>query len=334
MKHLSILLFTLILSALPGNVVFAQARFIDFDTYASPADNDLVNNFASSGFAQTIDSGITGGSVLVPKTNGHMAYKTLLNKYGNSQKTSLSIFFRYNLDSLAGDGKPIIIAFVPLDAGGIGDTSHSLQFYVGLNAGEPYIGMIQHGTGVSVGRDISGPNIVNNHWYKITYTWWLEQVSGFDYINADMVLSECGATGTDTPLPLAYTLGQILTTPTFVNAAHYSAEIHAAHRFGILRLDDLTLSGPQFVGIDAMGLLDAVTIYPTLFKERLMVSLPFINVSGTAKFTLTALDGRCIVNGPLKEGRNELEMPDIPSGIYVASVTNGNQVLRKRIVKY
>ena len=196
-KNRLILRTAAIVALLTGNAMLLHGATVNFDTYVSQENNDLINQFAAWGTTQIVDNGITGGSVVSQGGQGVSAtYRT-----SQSQTSPMSIFFRYDGPQTVGLGASARLGWVG-DLAAVDFFQPSLYFWgefyndgsfnVRNNAsGQP------GGGATSTLGSITAPTL--GHWLKLGLS--ATRLTGANYELA-MSLDDFGASGSEAPVNL------------------------------------------------------------------------------------------------------------------------------------
>ncbi|MCF8332263.1 MAG: T9SS type A sorting domain-containing protein, partial [Bacteroidales bacterium] len=75
----------------------------------------------------------------------------------------------------------------------------------------------------------------------------------------------------------------------------------------------------------------SLTIFPNPFRNRITISLPALKTG--AAFTLSDLKGNRLLHEPLESNRQEVSLQQLPRGMYILKVINGEEVNYRKVVK-
>ncbi len=190
-----------------------RAASVDFNTYTSPTDNDLVNNFqlnqngsGSTPFSQVTTGGITGGYVSIDPSsygwNGVYTGQSFSNSTGN--QLSLSAYFKFSSSAFQSSSW-----WFPLRLGWLTSTSSivesapNMAYWVENAIGDDLTKfriqvVFTDGTGSSIGHfNESGKfDLEDGHWYQLSTS--LTNLGGQSY-DVSAVLSDHGTSGSASP---------------------------------------------------------------------------------------------------------------------------------------
>lgn len=90
-------------------------------------------------------------------------------------------------------------------------------------------------------------------------------------------------------------------------------------------IDDINVSNSA-VGINSI-LESNLSVYPNPASNQL-----YINGTDNGSFNLINIAGKEVMNGEVLKGENKLDIANLPAGLYLLKITNGNAVATKRVV--
>ena len=217
----------------------AVTETVDFNTYASPTNNDLTTRFLPGNgslptdFTQTATGGITGGALVVPPTvREDYLYYCTTHRNTLNQVLEASICFKYNTSLIAPSSAPGGAAL--FFQGSLNHNWHVLFYQNNLQ-------LRSYGYGRLVPLP-TGTALQNGHWYRLTSR--LTPLGGAfnDQMTAGGQLDDLGTTGLATPaLVVSYTA--TFADATMVGNATYQIQVTGVKNQGAELLDNFTYTG-------------------------------------------------------------------------------------------
>jgi hypothetical protein len=186
---------------------------VNFDSYNSPSDNDLVNFFRNPGsLTQTPSGGITGGAV---KASGFADTPMYIESFNPLEGLSASMFLKYdNINPAFGSGFSLRVGFTGSDEQGLDILSPTAHFWAEFN-NDANLTIWSRGSGNGNGFNMVGSTlpVPFGSWLKLTFS---ESYVGANQFLLSAILENFGPTGMDAPAALA--AGSILVTNSLAGA--------------------------------------------------------------------------------------------------------------------
>ena len=210
---------------------------VDFNTYASPTNNDLTTRFlpgngiTATDFTQTPTGGITGGALVTPPTvRADFLTYCATHRSSLNQLLEVSVCFKYNASLVAATPGGVSIL---LDGGDnrnvlIGTANNRVQ--------------IQAYSYVQSTFFPTGTTLQNGHWYRLTARYTPLGGTFNDQVSAQGLLDDLGTSGTATPVRVG------AHTATFADAGLVSKttlqlSFTGVRNGGVELLDNFAFSG-------------------------------------------------------------------------------------------
>jgi hypothetical protein len=297
---------------------------IDFNTFVSPTNNDLVNNFVGSYvFTQIQTDGITGGSVSIPVQNGTSAiYKQKLQM--TMDTTTVSISFKF--DSLLyekGTHNWPAVSFVfnaptPAPADSI---EFSIYGYV------IWIRTTKHGGAGASLSPSQDKKLSHLHWYQMKAQIVMTPTG---QVTTLIRLYDLDTSGLSTPYLVKERYGFFMNMFTPGDSATIS--INAQHAMGTLYLDNFSISNesPQSTRITEEQ-LDEKIVVPTMIQgNNFKISS---SLGKQITYCLYSLDGKPIAKGSFINDV-VVDCVDLANGMYMLRLSSESSSLSRKMVKY
>jgi len=212
---------------------------VDFNTYASPTNNDLTTRFLPGNgaqptdFTQTPTGGITGGALVVPPTvrEDYLFYCSVHRNTLN-QALEASICFKFNTSLVAPSSAPGGAAL--FFQGSLNHNWHVLFYQNNLQ-------VRSYGLVRTVALP-TGTALQNGHWYRLTSR--VTPLGGAfnDQVSAGGQLDDLGTSGLASPVAVvSYTA--TFADATMVGNATYQIQVTGVKNQGAELLDNFTYTG-------------------------------------------------------------------------------------------
>jgi hypothetical protein len=302
---------------------------VNFNTYVSATNNDLVNKFTGShGMVQQTTNGITGGSVLpapsITTTNDAVffrkySYQSLTNY------TTVSVSFKYNTASAADYAPACQIGLVVNS-----DSAVTLMAWVIANvyyvAGAASGVQLQiTGNGLS---DNSAPiHVTSGNWYKLSLK---AHAVNDTYSVASAYLYDIGATGLSAPvLKLSYLNDTVFTGGVRYPKSYMVGIMNGGADGGAVYLDNWNVDGYYYTtGIEELDQQSHFSVQ-TLASTSLNVSC---DLSSNIEYAIYSVNGSILGRGKFYKD-NAIDVSNLPPAEYFIRFLSENKVVTKRFIK-
>jgi len=313
------------------HLVSAQSvtQSVRFDTYASPTNNDLVNNFSNTSWMTMVTTGgITGGALVPPDSISWGNDKlNFCRNYFNIQDSAMdnSICFLYDASKV----RPTAYqraADIWLFSGIV---NHYIIFSVNYNH---HLTILSYG---SASDSLLSP-LISGHWYKLSTT--VKSLAGnWMYTRAEVF--DLGTTGTGTPVSMGSNTSSFMDQD--VNQSNFiDVSISGAGFGGSAMLDDYTFAGiPAANSCIPAGLtgiqenIPAFIFYPQPAHEKLVIQRQdLLQVEMDEVRIFNALGERISAH---QKARTPfiIDMQDWSCGIYFIEILQNGNLFRHKILK-
>ncbi|MEO6834175.1 MAG: T9SS type A sorting domain-containing protein [Chitinophagaceae bacterium] len=290
---------------------------IDFNTYVSATNNDLVNNFNGSyTYTQSQTNGITGGAIMTSSSSGATA------KYNNIVKissaiTSASISFKFD--------KTLY------NAGHASGYAASIQFNNPVSA-QP-LRFSAEGGEISIRTTSSnnstsftnGAILPDGHWYQLKAEVAKSATPG--RLNCSVYLYDLGTSGTSAPSLVKSRLNDDMNND-FGTQDNLSLELDAEQREGTTYLDNFNISA-QSTGISSEQLSSVLTIPSLISNDQLQLSS---TISTPVSYELYSSNGAKLRSGTFI-GKTTLDCSSYPNALYIIKLSSDGGSVVRRIIK-
>ena len=300
-----------------GNAHAQLIKSINFDTYTSSTNNDLVNNFIGGyTFIQQQTGGITGGAIPI-----NAASETQPATYNKSikisaAKTTASICFKYSNAAFQDNS---------LEAA-------SLTFL-----SDPILKIMisATGQGLSTGNNYSGSSIYINsggkladgHWYQLKGE--LEFGTSSSSLNVSAWLYDLGTSGTASPALVLSLLNKVYTNEFAANNNMVNLQFFGYNRGGGVMLDNFNINS-QTVGVDDPQFASSFIISTINNNKGFYVSN---SLNSTVSYELLGSNGAIISKGLIQKS---VVIPTsfLATGTYFLRIYNQENSITRKIVNY
>jgi hypothetical protein len=237
----------------------ANAAFVDFNYYASPSDNDLVNNFNTSGYAsnpftQVQTGGITGGALVAPvsgDSNDSINYnQPLYNSVGATHEASVSFYYDDALVNPFRYNTAVELRFAP---------SQNWNNYgvATIDGNNGTLGLRFHG--LLWGTGYTSLDLVTGHWYQLDAS--INNIGGtFAQIEATASIFDLGSDGLSTYDLIGFA-STVFGDGVLSSSETISVEMFAEQWGGVAALDNYSVSAvpiPAALWLFGSGLIGLI----------------------------------------------------------------------------
>jgi hypothetical protein len=297
---------------------------IDFNTYVSGSNNDLMNNFSGSfALTQQTTNGITGGSVLPASTltSSKAQYngKCYLRP-ADPNPTSASISFKYSASGASsGDGGPEVGFFITSDSTGSlanGFVTANISLY-------PFGGCMFNVDGAINHYSSASFTLIDGHWYQLQLK---IQAINMDSINTSTYVYELGAAGTTSPVLVASFLNNIEKTSGITwPHSFFVPTLNGGLSGGVVYMDNFNVSSYATpTGIKTVGQADNFISNPV--TSKLSVTTGFKGDIGYVIYNTAGIKlSMGIINGSA-----DIDVSALPAALYFIRLSSeGNTTVQK-----
>jgi len=311
------------------SAVQAQSSYsVNFNTYVSATNNDLMNNF-TGGFAltQQTTNGITGGSVLPAPTvtsNKAVYNNRCYLRPSDPNQTSVSISFKYSASgATSGDDGPEVGFMITSDSAG----SLASGFATASVSAAPFGGSMINVDGAINHYSSASFNLVDGHWYQLQLK---IRAIDMDSISTSTYVYELGTAGTTSP---------VLVT-SFLNNTEYTHGITWPHSFflatlnggasgGVVYMDNFNVNGYSFPSaIEPVELLKDIFISNPV-TNNLSVTTMYKN---EIQYVIYNTAGVKIKTGILN-GSTDIDVSSLPASLYLIRFLSGDNTMVQKFIK-
>jgi len=198
----------------------AYGATVIFDNYASPTDNDYVNNFDNpGGHTQITTDGITGGSLL---PSGFAENATFMDSFDPQAGLTTSMFMRYDETAFPQweSGPSIQLGFTGRAGGGL-DPLFGTTYFFGHFFNDGSLGIFSPGSsanGFNTVATFATPT--SRHWLRLTFS---EAYLGSDQFDLSVRLEDFGLDGMSTPSVLGEGSLRVSNAPAVADDSVYAS---------------------------------------------------------------------------------------------------------------
>lgn len=303
---------------------------VNFNTYVSATNNDLVNKFTGShGMVQQTTNGITGGSVLPASsitTTNDAVYFRKYNYQSLTNYTTVSVCFKYNT-SLATDYATACHVGLVVNS----DSAVTLMAWVMANV--YYVAGAASGVQLQITgnglNDNSAPiHVTSGNWYKLSLK---AHAINDTYSVASAYLYDIGATGLSAPvLKLSYLNDTVFTGGVRYPKSYMIGVMNGGADGGAVYLDNWDVDGYYYypAGIEELNQQSHFTV-PSLVSTSLNVSC---DLGNDVEYAIYNVNGSIVGRGKFYKDES-IDVSSLPPAEYFIRFLSEKQVVTKRFIK-
>ena len=301
---------------------------VDFNTYVSASNNDLMNNFTGSfGLTQQTTNGITGGCVLPAPTttyNEALYNSKCYLRPSDPNQTTVSISFKYSASGASsGDPGPVVGFMITSDSTGslaAGYASATISAY-------PFGGSMFTIDGAYAHYSSASFNLVDGHWYQLKLS---IRAMDMDSVSTSAYVYELGAAGTSSPTLIS----------SFLSNTEYTHGITWPHSFFLPTLNGGASGGVVYMDNFNVTAYSAPSgIAPVELHEDIFITNPVTNklsVSNSNKnemqYIIYNTAGAKMKAGVIN-GVENIDVSSLPASLYFIRFLSGNNTIVRKFIK-
>jgi|GEM_PF-1391299 len=303
---------------------------VRFDTYVSPTNNDLVNNFSNTSWMSTVTSGgITGGALLPPDSiswgNDKLNYcRNYFNISDSVMENSISFLYDASKVRPSAFQRAADIWIFS------GVANHWIIYSVNYN---------QHLTIISYGSasDSMLTPMISGHWYKLVATCKTLSIAPGDWVYTKAEVFDLGTTGTGSPLSIGSNTSSFHDFDV-AQSNFLDVSMSGAGFGGSALLDDFTFRGiPAANSCSPTGIApilhdrSAFTLYPQPILSDLVIQSP-LPAEMDEVSVFNALGERISFYQNARTPFT-VDMESWAGGIYFLEIRSEGKVYRNKVLK-